>query len=750
MTGGRTRRRTRRQSGGDVPHLSKEEIEELSATLAEKEPTLTVEQIDFFIKVIPRLIEVLEKSNLDTFITELVEHKEYELLLPELLPGKPDIVAQIIKDKRNSVYIANSTYRAKGYKNKRTTMKNILNSGQKQEHVINAAVKERHATYIKLIRPNLEGVLEDARIPATSYHETIQTCKAVLDELRKIRERPQQGGAYEADSINGILGQYIKNRRTIDPNTGKLLSRIYGITLITGRTLFAVGVVPYYGSIGFIIHAGITAVVFVAEIVAIVTGVGAALYLYIKGQGGTIFGTSTGLPDAPKKVETALEKQRRNENEETRAKKNIYDRYDFVTTRVRQGMRIYNPFLKAHVPFVLLPKPSAVKYALSFIFTQSPSYEPYGDEVNRIWEDKEFDKAIDTIYLRKMNSGTDDMFGDLNANYGFIGNLFVGKGVATIPADMLKANKNKTIIDEKGLPWTYDQQKDGFVVLGGTADKTKRSWGNFMKMRGVTALFRGNIGARSVEHPAYDLKNKKGFRNAVYLAARYFLKAYGANEKPPGMSTSSVTTVNPMQQQVQPDPRLQEEKRQANAAARVRAEAQRQRQQREAAPPPPPPPPQPAKPQDLMGWTKETSNNRTYYKCNLTGVMQWKPPAYETPCDLLGWTKEKANDGAIYYECDATGVTQWDPPTRKQTCVKQPPKQTQAPIPAGWVTLYDNNKPYYQCGHWQVTQWDLPTEACTPLPAGWEAKLDDQNDPIYICPGRTMVRPTDIRPLKPC
>ena len=72
MTGGRTRRRTRRQSGGDVPHLSTEEMEQLSAALADKEPSLTVEQIDFFIKVIPRLIEVLEESNLYTLITVVV------------------------------------------------------------------------------------------------------------------------------------------------------------------------------------------------------------------------------------------------------------------------------------------------------------------------------------------------------------------------------------------------------------------------------------------------------------------------------------------------------------------------------------------------------------------------------------------------------------------------------------------------------------------------------------------------------
>jgi hypothetical protein len=404
-------------------------------------------------------------------------------------------------------------------------------------------------------------LLKEAKAPDTS--KLIEELKAFLQELESKKAAQHGGAAYDASTIDGLINEYVRKYSKLDLKWRRVASRVFGILILVGRGVGYTALIANGGGIALLLHASAavaySAVILLFKIVGAILVTILASLVSLTGTGSIIGSSNSGLSTIPLPtigVRDALlihfylrsrEIHRSNAAQtpqQITEYKREFNAYDFVKTRIRSGMRVYNPFMKAHIPFVSLPKPSVIKYALSFIFTQSPTLEAYGDEVNMVWRDAEFDKALKTIYSKSTDLSLD--------NNGFKGNLFIGDGVF-IKGTRIDVRKYvipyKTIIDENGLPWTLSTNrmgqnkfsllikenetntatKNAIIAASTRGNAMKRSFSTTWKKNVSKYLVpsRSQIGSRSFQNPAYDFTDFTAFRNAVYLAARYKLKAYG-------------------------------------------------------------------------------------------------------------------------------------------------------------------------------------------------------------------------------
>lgn len=561
---GLTRRARRIRKGGAHPDAppDEQELNRMAATLTSGELVLNEKNLDAYISILPALIEIQEKNSLDNFVEEMLVNKEYKGVLSLIITKET-----FEKIEKDAILFANSTYRSQTIKAK-SKVSNILKNGP----VVNAAVKQRAEIYKKEIKSQLEKILSDAGVP--SNPEVVKELSGLLEHLKDLKR--QAGGGYDATTIDGMINEYVRKHAQVDMKWRRVASRVFGIMLIASRGIGYTAILANGPVIAFALQSGAASAVKGAAAALILLGkIIGGLFAALFGFAGVAQG-SQGSSAPPPTFSSAVSSvglqylqyrglmtifgldRGASPAESDNALKELvkaYKLYDFVKTRAPSGMRIYNPFMKAHLPFAVLPTASVIKYALSFIFIDSPTLEPYGDEVSVIWRDSEFDRALEDYYK-------DDSKSKVSINMpGFKGNLFVGDGIFIkgTQIDVTKYVKPwETVIDANGLPWTLKRklvkEKNGrntlmygpFALLISTEDQTVknaiksvRTSGNALKaLRGTSSHIipsRETISPRSVEHPAYDLTHFTGFRNAVYLAARYKLKLNGKPE-----------TVNPM------------------------------------------------------------------------------------------------------------------------------------------------------------------------------------------------------------
>lgn len=663
-----TRKSHKKMRGGDHPPLSDDDLNAAAAALTSgDELVLTDEMLDQYLSMIPVLIEILEKNSVDKMAEEFITNKEYKGVLNDLV--SPALVDKIEKD---AVFFANSTYKSQTLKS-RSKVSNLFNSksGNLKGTVTNAAVKQRTEIYKQEVKNKLEELLTKAKAPSRT--SLIEELKGFLEVIKSKKAAQVGGAAYQATTLDSAIDEYVRKHSKLDVKWRRVASRVFGIIILVGRGGTYAALVANGAAIGLLLQASAamvySTVIAILKIAAAVLA-GLVALLFGSAGSGSGFTGSTSVGTAPqsslslglsglsqagwnymaiKGLSDMLGSGSKPTKEQIEHFESEYIKYNFVTSRVRKGMRIYNPFMKAHLPFTVLPKPSVIKYALSFIFTESPTLEPYGDEVNVIWRDTDFDNKIRDIYNKGDNLSLD--------NHGFKGNLFIGDGIF-IEGKKINMSKYvvpyKTIIDEKGLPWTYDDKSAKFILSIKTESvniETRKAVMNASKRgllsRSQTTL--SEVSSRSFKHPAYDFSTFTAFRNAVYLAARYKLKAYGKPvEEPTG---GPVATVNPMAAaasalsvakvvtNAKPTPSTFE---MAKAAAKAAAS-------------------------DLpKGWVYITNDgDHSYYKCVADTDI---PSVWDKPKDSCalpkGWKELISDYGEKYYECENANVESvWDKPT---------------------------------------------------------------------------------------
>ena len=313
--------------------------------------------------------------------------------------------------------------------------------------------------------------------------------------------------------------------------------------------------------------------------------------------------------------------------------------YEFVTTRLTPGMRIYNPFVKMNFQFHALPTPDAIKYIMSFIFFKTPAYEPYGPEVSVLYQDNEFDNNITEMFKKFQKSIQGDTFNtDGTELQGFIGNLFIGNGLKYTPYNG-RIIPYKTIIDDRERPWVWGNGEFACVLTDDEKGKTRTYMGyiglGLDPFRTTTTIPR-----RSKEHPAYALTKFEGFRNAVYLSARWKLSKPVVQVTNPllpnsrGPSTHVVQVTNPLLH-----PR--------SSGGLVQ------------------PPVKAVTYQLPPGWVIDKDDKgEIFYACDAQDITQWERPQPEDDCIPHDWVI-KYHEGKKFYACIKTGHRQWELPTEK-------------------------------------------------------------------------------------
>lgn len=588
-------RKTRRQKGGGIfsnlkgGPLSDESVgtTDFYTNILNKLHTpdtlvLTTDDIQQLLKEFETLYQLLDK-NTDTFAEELMSSKSDKAkeVLQILMP---DLTKQQIDDLLHSAAVnTNTATKAEMFKPK-SRVGNLFratNTGANYKGPVTAATRTNAAS-IKFyeeskaqIKKRLDALLQEINSPTAVKIKDI--IKNTIETLKDTIENPPQTGGGDP-SLNDIINSYVSTHREI-PINRQLLAILYGVVLIGVRVGGIAALAGYSGMIITSIQlavASLQTAVIAAKDTIILTGkiLGAIVaFIFVALGIGAAHGASfagTEKPPAPTIVNpvaitTAIDPV------ETR-NPILNKPYEFVITRLTKGMRIPIPFVKINLPFHLLPTPDAIRYIMSFFLYKSPTLEPYGPEVSILYQDSAFDKAIKAQYTKLLPGINGETFNkDGSELYGFIGNLFVGNG---LPYTVIPYN---TIIDDRERPWTYDRSNSGFKsMLASEHQKKTSTWVGYFGMGLNPNKIEKTIPNRSREHPAYALNVFSGFRNAVYVAARWKLT---------NTPNDPFTVVNPLRTTDQPLP---------------------------------------------PGWVEQKDRNETWYVCSKTGTTRWERP--KEPC----------------------------------------------------------------------------------------------------------------------
>lgn len=542
---------------------------------------LTTDDIQQLLKEFETLYQLLDK-NTDTFAEELMSSKSDKAkeVLQILMP---DFTKQKIDNELHSAAVNTNTATKAEMLKPKSRVGNLFratNTGANYKGPVTAATRTNAAS-IKFyeeskaqIKKRLDALLQEINSPTAV--EIKHIIKNTIETLKVTIEKQSQTGGGDA-SLNDIINRYVSTHREI-PINRQLLAILYGVVLIGVRVGGIAALAGYSGmiitSIQLAVASTQTAVI-AAKDTIILTGkiLGAIVaFIFVALGIGAAHGASfagTEKPPAPTIVNPVAITTVVNGNPSFgNSDKNPYE---FVITRLTKGMRII-PFVKINLPFHLLPTPDAIRYIMSFFLYKSPTLEPYGPEVSILYQDSEFDEAIKAEYTKFLPSIKLEMFNkDGSELYGFIGNLFVGNG---LPYTVIPYN---TIIDDRERPWTYNSYYKGFMSMLDSVNQKKTStWVGYFGIGLNPNKIEKTIPNRSREHPAYALNVFSGFRNAVYLAARWKLT---------NTPNDPFTVVNPLRTTDQPLPK---------------------------------------------GWVEQTDGTDTWYFCKKTETTRWAPPT--TPC----------------------------------------------------------------------------------------------------------------------
>jgi len=621
---------------------------------------LTSDEIVIILDPLKKILNLLDK-NTDTFAEELmssnpVHAKEVlKILMPDFTEKQlNDLLqsaavntntatkAEIFKPKSRVGNLFRATNTGANYKGPVTAATRTNAASIKFYEESKAQIKKRlDAFLLKVNAPNINDIKE-------MFMDTIAQLEAALPKTS------QSGGG--DSSLNEIINRYVSTHREIPINKQRL-AMLYGVALIGVRLASIAAVANNIGMIVVVIKCGAAAAIAPLLVITKVIGglfTAVAAVLFTKNYGGSpnlVTAASTGHLHARgyafwsdfffSWIYKYLSGPK------------VYNPYEFVTTRLTTGMRIYNPFRKLNIPFHLLPTPDAIRYIMSFIFFKSPALEPYGPEVSILYQDSQFDESIKNLFEKFLPSITSGTFNvDGSELPGFIGNLFIGNGLKY----NITIKPHKTIIDDRERPWAWNDREEAFTSLLSSEDRAKtRTYIGAIGLGLDPNKTTKTIPNRSKEHPAYALNMITGFRNAIYLAARWKL------------STTKAPVVQ-LPRVVQPLPVVQLPRVVQNPLPVVQ--------------------------------------NPLPVVQNPLPVVQNRPrvvqplPVVQTSAIPSGWVKLISEDGEPYYECEHTEVTQWDIPT-------------EACLPAGWkqIKLRDGRKAY-QCEYTGVSQLAVPTKPC--------------------------------------
>ena len=542
----RVTRKTRRQKGGEI-------FSKLKGALfgPQSDASTNVGTTDFYTNIMNKLhaseplvlttgdiekllneFETLQKlldKNTDTFAEELMSsNSDHAKTILKLLMLTDQQIANLLQ---SAAVNTNTATKAEIFKPK-SRVGNLFratNAGSYKGPV--TAATRTNAASIKFyeeskaqIKQRLDALLQKVDSPSTDEIKDI--IKNTIETLKGILENPPQTGGGDS-SLNDIINSYVSRHREI-PINRQILAILYGVVLLGVRVGGIAALASYAGMIITAIQMGVASIqlsVIAAKDTLIMAG------KLIAGIVGLLF---TGVGMAAARADTSLFVPKTpaptivNPVAITTAIDPIEHRdpilnkpYEFVITRLSKGMRIL-PFVKINLPFHLLPTPDAIRYIMSFFLFKSPTLEPYGPEVSILYQDSEFDKAIKAQYTKFLPSINGETFNkDGSELYGFIGNLFVGDG---LPYPVIPYN---TIIDDRERPWTYDSNDRGFSgfksMLASKNQRKTSTWVGYFGMGLNPNKMEKTIPNRSRVHPAYAFNVLSGFRNAVYVAARWKL-----------------------------------------------------------------------------------------------------------------------------------------------------------------------------------------------------------------------------------
>jgi hypothetical protein len=683
---------------------------------------LTKDEIEFLLKSFNKFLELInnipdKEEGTDLFAEKLLSSdsaQAYDLLKVLMPDEKDETIKKMLKD---AAVNANTATKAKIIKPKSHigNMFRAKNVGANYKGPVSAATRSANKgensperkfynESKKQIKTRLEDLYKKVNAPKTGEIKTLISgmIKTLETALEEITQNTRQIGGGDS-LLNNIIDKYVKGHKEIPINKQRL-AILFGVTLIVVRVGVYAALASNIGMILAVIKLGLAAII--APLILLAKIVGGILFGLVGAAGATGATPSTGSSGSSGSSSgssfwswspggggvlvslgqaglqymglKALADMLFRGSIPSDIDQKVTKEYEFVTTRLTTGMRIYNPFFKLNVPFHMLPTPDAIKYIMSFIFFKTPAYEPYGPEVSVLYHDPKFDEEIKNSFSKFQNSIGNDTFNvDGSELPGFIGNLFMGDGLKyKLDSKLMPSGKiepYKTIIDDRERTWVW--YEGGFWCVLTDEDKKKTSTYIGAMGLGLNPFrYTLTIPNRSKEHPAYALNKFIGFRNAVYLSARWKLS------KPVGPSQPVVQT-NPLLQNPSGQPVVQTNPLHKNPTVQPEKRVENVKYQ---LPP---------------GWVIDKDDDgNTFYACDAQDRTQWEPPTEE--CLPLGWKIGYNTLGEKFYACYAQKITQFDRPTEE--C-----------LPLGWKIGYNKSgKKFYVCNKTGKSQWERPTQPC--------------------------------------